>query len=103
VDRLTLKAMTSGSIQDAKATQKMRVKIGPAENGKGRSCIFLEQLTAYDRMLSSWLSISSGGSKLVSVARFVVFILGMIWPRTAAILPKWCRPDTLTSWRYTPG
>src|SRR4029077_9462149 len=42
VDRLTLQAMTSGSIQDASAPQKMRAKIGPAENGTGRSCIFLE-------------------------------------------------------------
>jgi hypothetical protein len=31
-----------------------------------------------------------------------VFILAMIWPRTAAILPQWCRPDTLTGWRFAP-
>ncbi len=70
VDRLTLQATTLGSIQDAQAPQKIRAKIGLAENGKRRSCIFLEQLTAYDRMLSSWLSNSSGGSMLVSLARF---------------------------------
>jgi hypothetical protein len=87
VDRLTLQATTSGSIQDAQAPQKIRAKIGPAENGKGRSCIFLEQPPAYDRMSSSWLSISSRGSTPVLVARFVVFILGMIWPGTAAIVP----------------
>ena len=102
VDRLTLQATTSGSIQDAQAPQKIRAKIGLAENGKGRICIFFEQPTAYGRKPSSWLSISSGGSKLVSVVRFVVFILAMIWPRTAAILPQWCRPDTLTGWRFAP-
>ena len=64
VDRLILQATTSGSIQKAHAPQKIRAKIGPAENGKGRRCIFLESLTAYDRMLPSWLSISSAGSKL---------------------------------------
>ena len=69
VDRLTLQETTSGSIQDAQAPQKIRAKIGPAENDKGRSCISLVQLTAYDRMLPSWLSTSSGGSMLVSLAR----------------------------------
>jgi len=64
VDRLILQATTSGSIQKAHAPQKIRAKIGPAENGKGRRCIFLESLTAYDRMLPSWLSISSAGSRL---------------------------------------
>src|SRR5260370_334872 len=42
VDRLPLQAMTSGSIQDAKAPQKMSAKIGPTENGKGRTCIYLD-------------------------------------------------------------
>ena len=32
--------MTSGSTQEVKAPQKIRAKIGPAENGKGRDCIF---------------------------------------------------------------
>jgi hypothetical protein len=45
VDRLTFQAKTSGSTQVTQATQKIRAKIGPAENGKGRSCIF--SLVAY--------------------------------------------------------
>ncbi len=69
VDRLAFQAMISGRIQDAKALQKIRAKIGPAENGKGRGCIFLERLPAYDRRPSSWLSILFGGSKRVSDGR----------------------------------
>jgi hypothetical protein len=38
-DCLTLQATTSDSIQDAQAIQKIRAKIGPAENGKGRNCM----------------------------------------------------------------
>ena len=41
VDRLTLQATISGSTQHANAPQKINAGIGPAENGKGRNCIFL--------------------------------------------------------------
>jgi len=39
-ERLTLQATTSGSIQNAKAPQKISAEIGPAENGKGSKRIF---------------------------------------------------------------
>ena len=39
-DRLTLQATISGSTQHANAPQKINARIGPAENGKGRNCIF---------------------------------------------------------------
>src|SRR5260370_26921929 len=38
-DRFAFQANTSGSVQIAKAIQKMKVKTGPAANGKGRNCI----------------------------------------------------------------
>ena len=45
VDRFNLQAMTSGNTQDAKAHQKMKAKIGPAENGKGLDCILVYTFT----------------------------------------------------------
>jgi hypothetical protein len=36
--------MTSGNIHDAQTHQKIRAKIGPAENGKGRNYIFPDKL-----------------------------------------------------------
>jgi len=42
VDRLPFQAISSGSIHDAKAPQKMRAKIGPAENGEGCNGIYLD-------------------------------------------------------------
>ena len=38
-DRFAFQANTSGSVQIANAIQKMKVKIDPAVNGKGRNCI----------------------------------------------------------------
>jgi hypothetical protein len=37
VERLTFHAIISGSIHDAKAPQKIRATIGPAEKGNGRN------------------------------------------------------------------
>ena len=42
VDRLSLQATTSGSIQAPQAPQKIRATIGPAENGEGRNGIYLD-------------------------------------------------------------
>ena len=68
--------MTSGNIHDAQAPQKIRAKIGPDANGKGRNCIFSRSLRL---MTKTSLHGYQPGDK-------VGFILGRIRPRTAAIL-----------------
>jgi len=61
--------MISGNIQLAHAHQKMNVMIGAAENGRGRSCILVGQLTVYVQRLCPLLSNSYGVCELVTVAQ----------------------------------